>query len=218
MDGILLIDKPKGLTSHTIVSVIRKRFKVKKVGHAGTLDPMATGVLVLLIGKATKLCSSLIQDDKEYIATLSLGKSTDTQDSTGKIVEEKPVDNIDKDIIEETFNSFLGEYLQIPPMTSAKKHKGIKLYKLARRGKVVARCPSKIVIHDIEILEHRLPDISFRVVCSKGTYIRTLCEDIGKRLGYPAHMSSLRRTRSGRFNLKDAFILDNVNKEDIRHI
>jgi len=218
MDGILVIDKPKGITSHDVVDIIRKKFNIRRVGHAGTLDPMGTGVLILLIGKATKLSSKLVQDDKEYIATLFLGTRTDTQDSTGAALERKTVDDIDKEIIKSTFKDFLGQQKQVPPMVSAKKYKGEKLYKLAREGKTVPRDPCNITIHEIELLNVVIPEIVFRVRCSKGTYVRTLCEDIGRTLNYPAHMSALTRTRSGRFSLEEAKSLDTVSEKDIRSI
>ncbi|MFH1479068.1 MAG: tRNA pseudouridine(55) synthase TruB [Candidatus Omnitrophota bacterium] len=215
MDGILIINKPKGITSHDVVDYIRNRFKIKKVGHAGTLDPMATGVIVVLLGKATKKSAQFLNDDKEYIATLFLGRSTDTQDSTGKVLIEKKVTALREDFIKKTFDSFLGEREQVPPMVSAKKYKGTKLYKLARRGETVSRKPCRINIYEIEILNCNLPEIDFRVKCSKGTYVRTLCEDMGKALRYPAHMSNLSRTRSGRFSLDKAHLLEEI---DERHI
>ncbi len=218
MNGISVINKPKGITSHDVVSAIRKKINVKRVGHAGTLDPMATGVLVILIGNATKLATTFIQDDKEYMATLFLGKSTDTQDSTGRIIEEKPLNGINKETVKKTLNSFLGEITQIPPMISAKKYKGKRLYKLARKGTSIKRNPSRIKIHDIELLDFNMPEFIFRLECSKGTYVRTLCEDIGKLLGYPAHMSDLVRTRSGKFLLKDAHNLDTFTEKDIHFI
>lgn len=215
MDGILIINKPSGITSHDVVDIIRKKFDTKGVGHAGTLDPMATGVLILLIGKATKLSSTFINDDKEYVATLFLGKRTDTQDSTGRVIEEKHVNGLDISETKKIFDAFLGEIEQIPPMVSAKKYKGKKLYQLARRGESVVRKPCRIKIHEIELLNFSLPEIVFRVKCSKGTYVRTLCEDIGRSLKYPAHMSALVRTRSGRFSLEHSCNLDTVTKKDI---
>jgi len=218
MNGISVINKPSGITSHDVVDVIRKKTNVKRVGHAGTLDPMATGVLVILIGNATKLANTFIHDDKEYIATLFLGKSTTTQDSSGKVVEEKPLNGLDEASVRRAFNSFLGEIEQIPPMVSAKKYKGRKLYELAREGKTIERKPCRIKIHDIELLNFNLPESVFRVKCSKGTYVRTLCEDIGRSLGYPAHMSALIRTRSGKFLLEDAHNLDTFSEKDIQFI
>ena len=216
MDGIFVINKPAGITSHDVVDAIRRKFDIKRVGHAGTLDPMATGVLVILVGKATKLSAKFMQYDKEYIATLFLGKSTDTQDSTGKTLETRPLNGIEAGLVRKTLNSFLGEIEQIPPMISAKKYKGKKLYELARKGKTVPRKPCMIKIHEIELLDFSPPEFVFRVRCSKGTYVRTLCESIGKRLGYPAHMSGLSRTISGEFSLKEAKELGAVSEKDLR--
>ncbi|MFH1853834.1 MAG: tRNA pseudouridine(55) synthase TruB [Candidatus Omnitrophota bacterium] len=218
MDGILVVNKPAGITSHDVVDIIRRRFKVKKVGHAGTLDPMATGVLVVLIGKATKLSNTFINDNKEYVATLFIGRSTDTQDSTGRIVDERPFNGQDTAIIKEILSGFIGAREQVPPMISAKKYKGIKLYQLARKGKIVDRKPCLIKIHEIEALDFKPPEIIFRVRCSKGTYVRTLCEDIGRAMGYPAHMSGLTRTASGRFTLGEAKGLETVSEKDIQPI
>ena len=218
MDGILIINKPAGITSHDVVYKVRKKFQVKRVGHAGTLDPMATGVLVMLVGRATKLAASFIEDDKEYVSTLFLGKRTDTQDSTGKVIEEKDVRGLSIDSVVEILSSFKGDLEQIPPMMSAKKYKGKKLYQLARKGETISREPCKIKIYEIELLDFNLPEVVFRARCSKGTYIRTLCEDIGNAMGYPAHMSTLIRTRSGRFSLDNAHNLDTVSEKDIQSI
>ncbi|MDP8230549.1 MAG: tRNA pseudouridine(55) synthase TruB [Candidatus Gorgyraea atricola] len=216
MDGILVVDKPKGMTSHDVVDVVRRRFGMRRVGHAGTLDPMATGVLVMLVGRATKLAGTFLRDDKEYVATLFFGRSTDTQDSTGKVIEEKDVNGLDIDAVKKALESFKGNMEQIPPMVSAKKYKGKKLYQLARKGKTVPRKPCPITIHEIELVEFNMPEAIFRVKCSKGTYVRTLCEDIGRSLGYPAHMSALKRTRSGKFSLQEACPLDHINEKDIQ--
>ncbi len=217
MDGILVIDKPSGVTSHDVVDIVRRRFNVQRVGHAGTLDPMATGVLVILIGRATKLATRFMQDEKEYIAKLFFGRRTDTQDSTGKVVEEKHIDGIDVTSVKKALGSFLGEIEQMPPMVSAKKYQGKRLYEIARRGNTVPRRSCRINIYELELLDFNLPEITFRVRCSKGTYVRTLCEDIGKSLGYPAHMSGLVRTASGRFTLEQAHCLETVNEKDIWH-
>ena len=215
MDGILVVNKPAGITSHDVVDFIRRKFNIKAVGHAGTLDPMATGVLVMLLGKATKLSNTFIQDDKEYIAKVFFGKSTDTQDSSGRVIEEKNIDNLDIEAVKKALNNFKGEIEQVPPMVSAIKYKGRKLYQLARAGKIVKREPRKINISDIEMLDFKFPEAVFRVKCSKGTYVRTLCEDIGKALGIPSHMSGLVRTRSGNFLLEGAKNLDAVYEKDI---
>lgn len=218
MDGILIINKPKGLTSHDVVDFVRRKFNVRRVGHTGTLDSMAEGVLVVLIGKATKLSDKFLQQDKEYIAKLFFGKSTDTQDATGKVLEEKKVDGVDLERIKTAFKNFLGEIDQVPPMVSAIKQDGRKLYELARAGINVPRHPRKIVIKDLELIEYHLPELTFRVRCSKGAYIRTLCEDIGRFLSQPAHMSGLLRIRAGEFLLKDAKRLNDISEEDIRPI
>jgi len=218
MDGILVINKPQGMTSHDVVDVVRRKFNIRRVGHAGTLDPMATGVLVMLIGRATKLSNTFMSDDKEYIATLFLGKRTDTQDAAGRVIEEKDLNDLRIDAVKKAFDSFLGEIEQIPPMVSAKKYKGKKLYELARKGESVPRSPCSIKIHEIEILNFNLPEIIFRVRCSKGTYVRTLCEDIGKTLGYPAHMSALTRTASGKFLLEEACTLNDIHEKNLQSI
>ena len=230
MDGILIVDKPIGKTSFDIVRDVRKEYQIKKVGHIGTLDPMASGVLPVLIGNATKLSNILVEHDKEYIAVLKLGKSTDTGDSEGTINEtdenylekigelqnslqivekkalQKNIGEIEKtECIRKVLNLFLGDSFQIPPMYSAIKVNGKKLYELAREGKTIEREPRKINISEIELLEYREPDeIKFRVVCSKGTYIRVLCEDIAKKMNTVGYMSSLRRTRVGNFRIEDA--------------
>ena len=215
MNGILIVNKPAGITSHDVVDFIRRKFNMEKVGHAGTLDPMATGVLVMLLGKATKLSNTFINNDKEYIAKVFFGKSTDTQDSSGKVIEEKNIDSLDIEAIKKSLENFKGDIEQIPPMVSAIKHKGKKLYQLARLGKTVKRDPRKIRISDIEILDFKFPELTFRVKCSKGTYVRTLCEDIGRSLGVPSHMSGLVRTRSGDFLLEDSKKLDEIHEKDI---
>lgn len=224
MDGILIVDKPKEMTSFDVVRDIRREYNTKKVGHIGTLDPLATGVLTVLIGKATKLSDFLMEHEKEYIATLSLGKSTDTGDSEGNIIEEKEVNSeiYEKELnnyshkekgelatyekIEEVFQSFVGKSMQTPPMYSAIKIHGKKLYELAREGKTVERQAREIYIKDIEILniDTKNNEIEYKVTCSKGTYIRVLCEDIAKKLGTVGHMKELRRTRIGNFKIEDA--------------
>lgn len=185
MDGILIVDKPVSKTSFDVVWNVRKEYNTKKVGHIGTLDPMASGVLPVLIGNATRLSDILVEHDKEYIAHLTLGKATDTGDSEGKVIQvDNRFFNEEKEKIEEVLKSFLGDSMQIPPMYSAIKINGRKLYEIARSGKTVEREPRKINISEIELLEFKNPnEIKFRVVCSKGTYIRVLCEDIAQKLG-----------------------------------
>lgn len=214
MNGIIVVDKPGGMTSHDIVLFIRRRFAIKKVGHAGTLDPMATGALILLLGNATKSSGTLIEDDKEYEGVLRLGIRTDTHDSEGRVISSKAASHITEAEIREVFNSFMGEIEQVPPMVSAVRHKGEKLYELARRGIEVERRPRRVTIHDIKIRDINLPDIRFSVRCSKGTYIRKLADDIGENLGCGAHLIELRRIRSGTFALDNAVTFDELRKLD----
>lgn len=210
MDGILLINKTTGMTSHDVVMKIRKLLKTKKVGHCGTLDPDATGVLVICVNKATKAIQFLTADSKEYIATLSLGKSTDTYDASGKVLEEKEFNGIKN--LEEVLNSFVGKQKQLPPIYSAIKVNGKKLYEYARENKEVEIKPRDIEIKEIELLKVEDNEITFRVLCSKGTYIRSLCVDIANKLGYPGHMKSLMRSQSGDFKLEDCFTLEDVEQ------
>ena len=204
MHGLEIVDKPIGKTSFDMVRNIRKKYNIKKVGHIGTLDPMATGVLVILIGEATKLSDYLMEHDKEYIASIHLGEKTDTGDSEGNIIDKKPIpEEISKEKIITVLNRFLGESYQVPPMYSAIKVNGEKLYNLARQGKTVERKSRKISIDEIELLDYNKSEIKFRVVCSKGTYIRVLCEDIAEKLDTLGYMSSLRRTRIGKFCIED---------------
>jgi len=215
LDGILVVNKPRGITSHDVVNFIRRKFNIKRVGHAGTLDPMATGVLVMLLGKATKLSNTFTNDDKEYIAKVFFGKKTDTQDAYGKVIEEKNISGLDAKAVEKALDNFRGDIEQVPPMVSAIKHKGKKLYQLARSGKTIEREPRKIKISSLEMLDFNFPEMTFKVRCSKGTYVRTLCEDIGNTLGVPSHMSGLVRSASGDFLLEDSKNLDDVNEKDI---
>ncbi|MFC1699133.1 tRNA pseudouridine(55) synthase TruB [Candidatus Omnitrophota bacterium] len=210
MDGILVVDKPKGHTSHDIVDLIRKRFRIKKVGHAGTLDPQASGVLVVLLGRLTKKSQDLTQDDKEYLGCLRLGVATDSLDSQGKIVKEEKPGQITLQQIEDVFGQFLGTIEQIPPMFSALKYKGQRLYHLARKGIEVKRQPRQVRIRKLQITKFTPPDIHFTVKCSKGTYVRSLCSDIAARLGCVGHLSELRRVASGRFTIDQAVRLDQL--------
>ena len=203
LNGIINIHKEAGFTSHDVVAKMRGICRQKKIGHTGTLDPQATGVLPVCLGSATKLCDMLTDKDKEYVAELLLGQTTDTQDTTGRILTEHPV-MVSCEEIRTAVMSFVGEYEQIPPMYSALKINGKKLYELAREGKEVERAARPVHISEIEILEMKLPVVKLRVVCSKGTYIRTLCADIGDKLGCGGTMQSLVRTRVGNFKLEDA--------------
>lgn len=211
--GILLIDKPKEWTSFDVVNFVRARFNVPKVGHCGTLDPAATGLLVLVLGKFTSASSLLSGDDKQYEATLQLGKETDSGDLDGKVIAEHEV-NLPAGEVIATIQSFKGEQLQIPPMVSAVKVEGKKLYELARKGIEVEREPRKIEIKSIKVTRCELPFCDFTLECSKGTYVRTLCADIGKKLCCGGVLSALRRTRSGRFHLKDAVTIDYLKTLD----
>jgi len=212
MDGVLVVDKPKGVTSHDIVDLIRKKFHIKKVGHAGTLDPQATGVLVILIGKACKLSAHLTADDKEYETILTLGVATDSEDAQGRVLKTKAVGKIKPEEIEQAFSQFLGEIKQVPPMFSALKHKGKKLYTLARRGIEIRRKARSICIYSLKLIKYTSGKIHFFVSCSKGTYVRTLCSDIAKALGYPGHLSKLRRLKSGSFNIKQAVTTEQLKQ------
>ena len=208
MDGILVVDKPQGMTSHDVVDLIRRRFGIKKVGHAGTLDPMATGVLVMLIGQYTKSSDALMSDEKEYDAILTLGGRSDTGDAWGKVEPSGRDVTFSDAEIAKSFNFFTGEIEQKPPMYSAVKINGKKLYELARKGISVEAKPRKVTIKRLDIGTIKLPEVSFRVICSKGTYIRQLCVDIGEALGCGGYLSCLERTRSGKFAIDQAIGLE----------
>ena len=211
INGIIVVYKEAGYTSHDVVAKMRGICNQKKVGHTGTLDPEATGVLPVCLGSATKLCDMLTDKDKEYVAELLLGVETDTQDMTGQILTSHTV-NVSEDRVRSVCDSFIGEYAQVPPMYSALKVNGKRLYELARAGKEVERKARQVFIHSLEILECRLPVVLFRVVCSKGTYIRSLCADIGEKLGCGGTMRSLQRTGVGCFCLEDALTLDRLQQ------
>ncbi|MDP8216796.1 MAG: tRNA pseudouridine(55) synthase TruB [Candidatus Kaelpia imicola] len=215
-NGFLLINKPSGITSHDVVDFIRERFQIRRVGHGGTLDPLATGLLILMLGRATKLSQNIIGLDKEYFAQMSLGFSTTTGDLAGETIEkaeDKSYLNLKEDQVQGAFDSFIGKIDQIPPMYSAVKYKGKRLYKLARRGIEVPRKPRKVKVYNMTIEKIELPEVSFKVKCSRGLYIRQLCIDIGKRLGYPAHLSRMVRTSIGRFGLEEAKNLNQILNE-----
>ncbi len=202
--GVLVIDKAQNMTSHDVVAIARGALKIKKIGHCGTLDPMATGVLMLLINRATKLQDKLMAENKVYEGTLTLGVTTDSQDADGDVVEEKIVPDFSDADIKQAFDSFLGDFEQIPPMVSAIKKDGVRLYKLARQGKVVERAPRAVTVSANEIHSVDLPCVNFTVYCTKGFYVRTYAYDIGDQLGCGAHLSELRRTQSGNFDLRNA--------------
>lgn len=215
-DGILIVNKPLGLTSHDVVAHIRKVFHIKQVGHAGTLDPLATGVLIIFVGEATKLFNRFLEFNKEYIATLTLGEVTDSGDSQGKVLNVLPIPAISEDLINFTFKEFVGEIEQIPPMVSALRYQGRRLYQLARRGIQVRREPRRITIEALQLRKFNIPDIQFYVKCSKGTYIRQLACDIALRLGCGGHISQIERISVGPFNIKDTVTLDKVDESYIR--
>ncbi|MCM8778564.1 MAG: tRNA pseudouridine(55) synthase TruB [Candidatus Omnitrophica bacterium] len=216
MDGIILIDKPKGFTSHDVVDFVRRRFGIKKVGHGGTLDPEATGVLVILLGKATRIFSYIVEMDKEYRGSFYLGKATDTGDGMGKVIyEEKDGDklrNFKREDIEKVFHSLTGEVYLTPPMFSALHYQGKRLYELAREGKFIERKPRLAKIYFLKLINFSPPLVDFHISCSRGTYIRSLCEKIEEQLGIPLYLYSLRRLRCGNFLLEDAVDLDTLRE------
>ena len=213
INGIVNIYKEKGYTSHDVVAVLRKVVGQKKIGHTGTLDPDATGVLPVCLGRATKVCELLTDHDKTYEALLLLGKTTDTQDISGEVLEERNPGDLTEEEVCSCIESFIGEYDQIPPMYSALKVNGKKLYELAREGKTVERKSRRVQIHGIRILEMNLPHVRMKVDCSKGTYIRTLCHDIGEKLQVGGCMEELERAKVGRFLKEDAVTLDEVRQK-----
>ena len=210
--GIINVYKEKGYTSHDVVAKLRGIAGQKKIGHTGTLDPDAEGVLPVCLGKATKVCELLTDKDKTYRAVLFLGQTTDTQDASGTVLETSDVSNLNEAQVTEAVQSFVGEYAQIPPMYSALKVGGKKLYELAREGKTVERKARNVMIHSIKILRVELPRVEMEVSCSKGTYIRTLCHDIGEKLGVGGCMESLLRVQVGRFVLADSLCLSEIQK------
>ncbi len=213
--GFLIIDKPEGITSHDVVDALRRATGVKRVGHAGTLDPFATGLLIIGVGReATRELSHFLKQDKTYLATLRLGAVSDTQDKTGKIQFTMNNEQFTRQKIQATLEQFLGEQEQLPPMYSAKKIGGKKLYELARQGKEIVREKHHIIIHDIKLLEYAWPEATIEVRASSGTYIRALAHDIGQTLGCGAYLETLRRTKIGEMDLKDAVPLDRVTKEN----
>ncbi|MBN2427038.1 MAG: tRNA pseudouridine(55) synthase TruB [Deltaproteobacteria bacterium] len=212
MDGFLIIDKPKGITSHDVVRAVRRALKIRRVGHTGTLDPMATGVLPVAVGFATRLVEYLSTDDKSYLATMKLGAFTDTQDAEGEVTATLPYDGLQRPHVEEVVENFLGEIEQVPPMFSAVKIQGKPLYKLARKGIEIEREARKVRIYRLEIRSFEPPMITFDVTCSKGTYIRTLCRDIAEALETAGHLVALRRIRSGGFSLADTISLEDIEQ------
>lgn len=218
LDGALLIDKPKEWTSHDVVAKVRGHFRLKKVGHCGTLDPNATGLLTLLLGKATKLSNKLMADDKVYEGDVKFGEATDSYDSDGEITETLPVPPLSIEKLNEAASEFRGDLMQIPPMVSAVKKDGVPLYKLARKGKVVEREPKFIHLYKFVFTEYQEPIGKFTITCTKGTYVRSLAHDLGANLGCGGHLCELRRTRSGTLDVKDAITLQDLlllSKEEL---
>lgn len=213
-DGILLVDKPAGPTSHDIVARVRRTFKIKKVGHGGTLDPQATGLLVLLLGRGTKLSNRFIGADKTYLGTIHLGIETNSQDADGEVVAEQDASHITREELEAAMQQFTGDIRQTPPMVSAVKVDGVPLYKRARKGQVVEREPKLVHIYEFGLLDVALPQAKFIVRCTKGTYVRTLCQDVGEALGCGAHLAALRRTQSGALSVDDALTMDTLLEMD----
>src|SRR5664279_105910 len=212
LDGAILIDKPAGPTSHDVVDAIRRRFGIKKVGHCGTLDPNATGLLIIVLGRGTKLSEKLMGDDKVYEGAIQFGETTDSYDADGEITASLPVPPLTLEQLNEEATKFIGDLMQIPPMVSAIKKNGVPLYKLARKGIEVEREPRLIHIYNFRFTNYAEPLGDFRVACTKGTYIRSIAHDLGQKLGCGAHLTTLRRSASGRFDVKDALTLDLILK------
>jgi tRNA pseudouridine55 synthase len=211
-DGAILVDKPAGPTSHDVVGAIRHQFQIKKVGHCGTLDPAATGLLIILLGRATKLSEKLMASDKVYEGTIKLGETTDSYDADGELVTSLPIPPLSLEEINETAATFIGDQMQMPPMVSAIKKNGVPLYKLARKGVEVERTPRFIHIYNYRFLSYTEPFASFRVACTKGTYVRSLAHDLGEKIGCGAHLQTLRRVTSGRFEVADALPFESLLK------
>jgi tRNA pseudouridine55 synthase len=213
-DGVLLVDKAAGMTSHDVVALVRRRLQIRKVGHCGTLDPLATGLLLLTLGRGTKIQDLLMAEDKEYSGTMMLGAKTSTQDKDGEVIERREVPPLEEKTIRAAFEKFRGDFYQTPPMVSAIKQAGVPLYKLARQGKTVEREPRLVHIYRYSIDRVTLPEVDFTVVCSKGFYVRTYAHDIGAELGCGAHLYSLRRVKSGRFDVASAITVDEIKNAE----
>ena len=212
LDGAILVDKPAGPTSHDVVDAIRRKFQIKKVGHCGTLDPNATGLLIIVLGRGTKLSERLMGDDKVYEGTIKFGETTDSYDCDGAILETKSVPPLTLEQLNEEAAKFIGDQMQMPPMVSAIKKNGVPLYKLARQGIEVEREARLIHIYNCRFTSYAEPLGQFRVACTKGTYIRSIAHDLGQKLGCGAHLTTLRRSASGKFDVADALPLDAILK------
>jgi tRNA pseudouridine55 synthase len=210
LDGAILVDKPAGPTSHDVVDAIRRKFGIKKVGHCGTLDPNATGLLIIVLGRGTKLSERLMSDDKVYEGTMKFGESTDSHDSDGELTGSLPVLPMTVEDLNTEAATFIGDLMQTPPMVSAIKKNGVPLYKLARKGLEVEREPRLIHIYNFRFTDYTEPFGKFKVACTKGTYVRVLAHDLGQKLGCGAHLTALRRSAAGKFDVADALTLDAV--------
>jgi tRNA pseudouridine55 synthase len=210
LDGAILIDKPAGPTSHDVVDAIRRRFQIKKVGHCGTLDPNATGLLIIVLGRGTKLSEKLMGDDKVYEGAIKFGETTDSYDCDGELTGSLPVPPMSLDQLNEEAAKFVGDLMQIPPMVSAIKVKGVPLYKLARKGIEIVREPRLVHIYNFRFTRYELPLGQFKIACTKGTYVRSIAHDLGQKLGCGAHLATLRRSVSGKFDVADATQLDAI--------
>jgi len=212
LDGALLVDKPSGPTSHDVVDAIRRKFGIKKVGHCGTLDPNATGLLIIVLGRGTKLSEKLMSDDKVYEGTIKFGEATDSYDADGELTASLPVMPMTLDELNEASASFIGDQMQVPPMVSAIKKNGVPLYKLARKGIEVEREPRLVHIYNFRFTDYTEPVGTFKLACTKGTYVRSVAHDLGNKLGCGAHLATLRRSVSGKFDAADAMPLDQLLK------
>ncbi len=218
LDGAILINKPSGPTSHDVVDAIRRRFGIKKVGHCGTLDPNATGLLIIVLGRGTKLSEKLMGDDKVYEGAIKFGETTNSYDADGEIISTAPVPPLTLDQLNEAATVFIGDQMQTPPMVSAVKKDGVPLYKLARKGIEVAREPRLVHIYNFRFTGYREPLGQFRIACTKGTYVRSLAHELGQKLGCGAYLATLRRVTSGKFDVADAITLDEVLKLTIAEL
>ena len=212
LDGALLVDKPSGPTSHDVVDAIRRQFGIKKVGHCGTLDPNATGLLIIVLGRGTKLSEKLMSNDKVYEGTIKFGEATDSYDADGELTASLPVMPMTLDELNAASVSFIGDQMQVPPMVSAIKKNGVPLYKLARKGIEVEREPRLVHIYNFRFTDYAEPVGTFKLACTKGTYVRSVAHDLGQKLGCGAHLATLRRSVSGKFDVADAMPLDAILK------
>ncbi|MCX7927466.1 MAG: tRNA pseudouridine(55) synthase TruB [Candidatus Omnitrophica bacterium] len=216
LNGILVVNKPKGITSHDVVDIVRNKLGMHRIGHAGTLDPEATGVLVVLVGNATKLFDKFLSFEKEYLATLTLGIKTSSGDAAGQILEKKSWQHITRQMVEEVIPKYIGEIFQIPPMVSAIKYKGQRLYKLARKGKDVQRAARRVLVKELRLLEFSPPNLGLYIKCSRGTYVRKLAEDIAQDLGTVGFVSHIQRTKVGPFSLESAVNVNDIDTSKVK--